>query len=101
MTEREALRKALASNPKMAREMMKMVETGKMKAGPPDDNEELQVLCMRWPGMFDGCTKEKCMACGQDVAVAPSTRDMVKNHKAAVYYTCMVCVDAGALTPLH
>ncbi len=97
MNEREALRDAFAKNPKAAIRLAEMIEAGKLKFDTPDENEELHVICMPWPGMFDGCTHEPCATCGADLAVAHSTREMVANQKVPPFFQCVTC----ATLPSH
>jgi hypothetical protein len=92
MKERDALRLAIQSNPKRAKELFE-----KLSKDPLSPDEEISVLCMRWPGLVDDSVKQTCMACGTDVAIAPSTQEMVAQHKAEVHYLCMECATA----PVH
>ena len=97
MNERDALRKALRQNPKMARLLQKMVKDGKLKAPDNDPNEPLMVICKRWPGLVDDCRMALCSFCGAEVALAPSSQEMVDSTKVEVKYCCMECFSEGAV----
>jgi hypothetical protein len=97
MNERDALRKAFRENPKMANELRKLYEQGKLKvASPEDDGEPLVIICKRWPGLVDDCTMALCSTCGAEVALAPSSRDMIANRPDATF-CCMECFQEGKL----
>ena len=96
MEERLALRKALRKNPKMARLLQGMVESGKLKAADPSDTEPLMFICKRWPGLVDDCRMALCHFCGHEVALAPSSQQIIDTTKAEVKYCCMECFQDGA-----
>ena len=97
MNEREALRMALRKNPKMARMLKKMIDKGQLKAAPEDPDEPLMVICKRWPGLMDGCRMALCSFCGAEVALAPSSQEIVDGAKVEVKYCCMECFNDGAV----
>jgi hypothetical protein len=97
MNERDALRRALRQNPKMARLLKKMVEQGKIKPAPDDPNEPLMVICKRWPGLMDDCRMALCSFCGAEVALAPSSQQMIDAATVEVKYCCMECFNDGAV----
>ena len=96
MEERAALRRALRKNPKMARMLQGMVESGKLKAADPNDTEPLMFICKRWPGLVDDCRMALCSFCGHEVALAPSSQHIVDTTKAEVKFCCMECFQDGA-----
>ncbi len=97
MNERDAIRQALRQNPKMARMLKKMLDEGKLKPPPSDPNEPLMVLCKRWPGLVDDCRIALCSFCGADIALAPSSQEIVDAATAEVKFCCMECYQDGAL----
>ena len=97
MNERDALRKALRQNPKMARLLKKMVDEGKLKAPDNDPTEPLMMICKRWPGLVDDCRMALCSFCGAEVALAPSSQEIIGNTAAEVKYCCMECFNDGAV----
>jgi hypothetical protein len=97
MNERDAIRRALRQNPKMARLLKKMVDEGKLKPPPSDPNEPLMVICKRWPGLVDDCRMALCSFCGHEVALAPSSQQMIATTTAEVNYCCMECFNDGAV----
>ncbi len=97
MNERDALRMALRKNPKMARMLRKMVQKGQLKPPPNDPNEPLMVICKRWPGLMDDCRMALCSFCGSEVALAPSSQEMIDANKAETNYCCMECFNDGAV----
>ena len=97
MNERDALRTALRKNPKMARMLKKMVLEGKLKAPESDPTEPLMVICKRWPGLMDDCRMALCSFCGSEVALAPSSQEMIDAATVEVNYCCMECFSSGAV----
>src|SRR5450755_387167 len=97
MNERDALRRAFRQNPKMARLMKEMLDKGQLKAADDDPNEPLMVICKRWPGLVDDCRMALCSFCGSEVALAPSSQQMVDKAKVEVKYCCMECFNDGAV----
>ncbi len=95
MNERDALRMAFRKNPKMARMLKKMLDEGKLKGPPDDPNEPLMVICKRWPGLVDDCRLALCSFCGADVALAPSSQELIDKSKAETKFCCMECFQAG------
>jgi hypothetical protein len=95
MNERDALRTALRKNPKMARMLRKMVQKGQLKPPDNDPNEPLMVICKRWPGLMDDCRMALCSFCGAEVALAPSSQEMIDANKAETNYCCMECFNEG------
>ncbi len=97
MDERTALRKAFRDNPKLAEMLRGMLEKGQLKA--PDDNpdEPLMVICKRWPGLVDDCRMALCSFCGFEVALAPSSQEIVAKSKVEAKYCCMECFAEGAV----
>lgn len=91
MKERDALRQAFQSNPKLARELMSRVSPI-----PPDDDEELGIICMRWPGLIDDSRKVSCSRCSHAVALAPSSQQLVDTHKGQIIFLCVECMVAPA-----
>jgi hypothetical protein len=97
MNEREALRMALRKNPKMADMLRKMLEDGKLKGPPSDPAEPLMFVCTRWPGLVDDCRMALCSFCGADVALAPSSQELIDSATAEVKFCCMECFNEGAV----
>jgi len=97
MEERLALRKALRENPKMARMLQRMVEKGQLKVADPNPTEPLMMICKRWPGLVDDCRMALCSFCGADVALAPSSQELVDGATAEVKFCCMECFNEGAV----
>ena len=97
MNERDALRMAFRRNPKMARMLKNMLDEGKLKGPPDDPNEPLMVICKRWPGLVDDCRMALCSFCGHEVALAPSSQEMVDKAEVEVKYCCMECFSDGAV----
>ena len=97
MEERLALRKALRENPKMARMLKRMVEKGQLKVADPNPTEPLMMICKRWPGLVDGCRMALCSFCGAEVALAPSSQEIVDKATVDVKYCCMECFSDGAV----
>ena len=97
MNERDALRKALRQNPKMARLLKKMLAEGKLKAPDADPTEPLMVICKRWPGLVDDCRMALCSFCGAEVALAPSSQEIIGSTTVEVKYCCMECFNEGAV----
>jgi len=97
MNERDALRMAFRRNPKMARMLKNMLDEGKLKGPPDDPNEPLMVICKRWPGLVDGCRLALCSFCGADVALAPSSQELIDKSKAETKFCCMECLNEGAI----
>jgi len=97
MNEREALRKAFRQNPKMARLLKEMLDKGQLKAADDDPNESLMVICKRWPGLVDDCRMALCSFCGAEVALAPSSQEMIDKATVEVKYCCMECFNDGAV----
>src|SRR5580698_3778857 len=97
MNERDALRTAFRKNPKMARMLKKMLDQGKLKGPPEDLNEPLMVICKRWPGLMDDCRLALCSFCGADVALAPSSQELVDKSTAEATFCCMECFQGGAV----
>jgi hypothetical protein len=97
MNERDALRMALRKNPKMARVLKKMVQKGQLKGPPEDLSEPLMVICKRWPGLMDDCRMALCSFCGHEVALAPSSQELIDKSTAEAKYCCMECFNDGAV----
>ena len=97
MEERLALRKALRENPKMARMLQRMVEKGQLKVADPNPTEPLMMICKRWPGLVDDCRMALCSFCGFEVALAPSSQQIIDGASVEVKYCCMECFSTGAL----
>jgi len=97
LNERDALRMALRQNPKMARMLKKMLDEGKLKSPPEDPNEPLMVICKRWPGLMDDCRLALCSFCGAEVALAPSSQQVIDNATAETKFCCMECFNEGAV----
>jgi len=97
MNERDAIRRALRQNPKMARMLKKMLDKGQLKAADENPNEPLMVICKRWPGLVDDCRMALCSFCGAEVALAPSSQELVDKATVQVRYCCMECFSDGAV----
>jgi hypothetical protein len=97
VNERDAIRKALGQNPKMARVLKQMLDEGKLKAAGETPDEPLMVICKRWPGLVDDCRMALCSFCGAEVALAPSSQELVDKAKVEVRYCCMECFSEGAV----
>ena len=91
------MRMAFRRNPKMARMLKKMLDEGKLKGPPDDPNEPLMVICKRWPGLVDDCRLALCSFCGADVALAPSSQELIDKSKAEAKFCCMECFNEGAV----
>jgi hypothetical protein len=97
MNERDALRMAFRKNPKMVRMLKKMMDKGQLKPPDPDSTEPLMVICKRWPGLVDDCRMALCSFCGSEVALAPSSQQMIDASPAESKYCCMECFNEGAV----
>ena len=97
MNERDALRRAFSQNPKMAQMLKDMLDKGQLKQADDDPNEPLMVICKRWPGLVDDCRMALCSFCGHEVALAPSSQEIVDRAKVPAKFCCMECMSGGAL----
>jgi hypothetical protein len=97
MNERDALRMAFRKNPKMARMLKKMMDKGQLNVPDPNSTEPLMVICKRWPGLVDDCRMALCSFCGSEVALAPSSQQMIDASPAEAKYCCMECFNEGAV----
>jgi hypothetical protein len=99
MNERDALRRAFRQNPKLARMLKDMVDKGQLRQADDDPSEPLMVICKRWPGLVDDCRMALCSFCASEVALAPSSQEIVDKARVEVKYCCMECFSDGAVQP--
>ena len=74
-----------------------MMNKGQLKGPPSDPDEPLMVICKRWPGLMDDCRMALCSFCGAEVALAPSSQELIDRAKGESRYCCMECYNDGAV----
>ena len=92
MTEAEAIRKAIASNPEAADQLRKLIDEGKLSAPgemPPD--EPLVLIGGPSPVGITGAKQFRCQ-CGNIIWLSPSSLDLMEKHPGEKSTICLDCM---------